>query len=69
MDDLVKRLNEYADALFEIGQFTSAGLVQESSLEIQRLRSLAGAVSAGPTAAETLAPLRHKPPESHEPQS
>ena len=32
--------------------------------EIERLRSLAGAVSPGPTAAEVLTPLRHKAPDA-----
>lgn len=36
---------------------------EAAAAEIERLRALAGAVSAGPTAAETLAPLRHKAPD------
>lgn len=37
-------------------------LLEQAANEIERLRSIAGAVTAGPTAAETLAPLRHKAP-------
>lgn len=41
-------------------------LLRDAIAEITRLRSLAGAVSPGPDAAEVLKPLRHKAPSEHE---
>lgn len=40
-------------------------LVNDLWREVQRLRSLAGAITPGPSAAETLAPLRHKAPDTN----
>ena len=58
------RLNTLADRLRDEARFDDAECVQAASLEIQRLRSLAGAVSSGHDAAEVLKPLRHKAPDA-----
>lgn len=52
---------EFADKM-NWGEDLNADLIAAIE-EIEHLRSLAGAVTPGPTAAETFAPLRHKAPD------
>lgn len=65
MADLLDELRAAAKTLGEQPRGVAWGysmLMTQAANEIERLRSLAGAVSAGPDAAEVLKPLRNKVP-------
>ena len=57
--DLLDDLRELENRLY--GQ-PGCAAVKRAIAEIERLRSIAGAATRGPSAAEVLAPLRHKAP-------
>lgn len=66
-NDLVQQLRERSTHLCDGSAIyceAPCALLEWAANEIERLRSFAGAVTAGPSAAETLAPLRHKAPDT-----
>lgn len=59
--DVIEDLRDLQEGLTTINDYDAACAVLNRAIaEITRLRSLAGAVSEGQSAAEVLAPLHHK---------